>query len=403
MKAKVLMLSLLGAAALSFSAQAQQNVQSQNLPAHKTVFAPSKAGHHWFLDIQGGLGVLPFGKANNVNTFFFDRTGIVAGIGVGKYWSPWFSTRLHFVGGEMRGFMFKPNAHTFTAAETDMFRNHFLTGMYEFQFDLVNYFARYKHKRVFHLVPYVGVGAGYRYQTLDAANTVVNKRADGKLEISPAVDLGLIFKFRLGRRVDLNLEAQMIAQKTNFIGSDIARNGADLMALATAGLTFHLGKPEWEEVVPMDWNLVNDLNGQINSLRAENAELSKRPERCEPCPEVPAPVQQHETETILNNVVYFRLNSAKIDQNQLINIYNTAEFAKSTNKRIIVVGYADEKTGTAEYNMKISKRRAEAVRDCLVKKYGVDASQIDVEFKGSSEQPYNVNDWNRVVIMTAGK
>ena len=43
-------------------------------------------------------------------------------------------------------------------------------------------------------------------------------------------------------------------------------------------------------------------------------------------------------------MVYFRINSAKIDKNQQINIYNTAEFMKNNNAPIKVVGYADKKT-----------------------------------------------------------
>ena len=38
-----------------------------------------------------------------------------------------------------------------------------------------------------------------------------------------------------------------------------------------------------------------------------------------------------------------------------------AEYAKSNNAKIVVTGYADSKTGTAEYNKKLSEKRAEAV------------------------------------------
>jgi len=49
---------------------------------------------------------------------------------------------------------------------------------------------------------------------------------------------------------------------------------------------------------------------------------------------------------------------AKIDKNQQINIYNTAEFMKNNNAPIKVVGYADKKTGTSDYNMGLSEKRA---------------------------------------------
>ena len=51
--------------------------------------------------------------------------------------------------------------------------------------------------------------------------------------------------------------------------------------------------------------------------------------------------------------------------------------------------------------MGLSERRANAVKDILVNEYGVDESRIVVDAKGSSVQPFERNEWNRVVIMTA--
>ena len=184
------------------------------------------------------------------------------------------------------------------------------------------------------------------------------------------------------------------------MGTSWKKQGADLMAFATAGLGFNLGKPEWDVLTPMDWALVNDLNGQINNLRAENAELAKRPVSCPECPEV-EPTQTTEVKTVVSNVVYFRIASAKIDQNQYINIYNTARYALENNSKIYIVGYADEATGNPSINMTLSERRAKAVAKALVEKYGVSEDMIEVDFKGDTVQPYETNEWNRVVIMTA--
>jgi outer membrane protein OmpA-like peptidoglycan-associated protein len=147
----------------------------------------------------------------------------------------------------------------------------------------------------------------------------------------------------------------------------------------------------------MDYALLNDLNSQINALRAENDELSKRPVSCPECEEVAPTIINNYSE----NVVYFRLNSAKIDKNQQINIFNTAEFMKEKGTPIKVIGYADKDTGTSEYNMGLSERRAKAVAKELIDKYGISSNQITIEWRGSDEQPYDKNNWNRVVIMRA--
>ena len=399
MKAKVLMLALMGSFALSLGAQAQQEVATPNKSGHKTVFNRDRGCDHWFLEIQGGVGILPFGEANN-KASLTDRIYPIVQLGLGQWHEPWFATRVQLGGWNMKGFVMD------AAGTNQAYNNLFAVAHYDFMFDVVNYFAKYNAKRVFHLVPYVGLGAGYKHHTttggafgdvFDATKRVAGATTN---DFGGVVDAGVIFKFRLGRRVDLNLEAQMLATKTNMMGTSWKKQGADLMAFATAGLGFNLGKPEWDVLTPMDWALVNDLNGQINNLRAENAELAKRPAYCPECPEV-EPSQTTEVKTVVSNVVYFRIASAKIDQNQYINIYNTARYALENNSKIYVVGYADEATGNPNINMTLSERRAKAVAKALVEKYGVSEDMIEVDFKGDTVQPYETNEWNRVVIMTA--
>ena len=399
MKAKVLMLALMGSFALSLGAQAQQEVATPNKSGHKTVFNRDRGCDHWYLEIQGGVGMLPFGEANN-KASLTDRIYPIVQLGLGQWHEPWFATRVQLGGWNMKGFVMD------AAGTNQAYNNLFAVAHYDFMFDVVNYFAKYNAKRVFHLVPYVGLGAGYKHHTttggafgdvFDATKRVAGATTN---DFGGVVDAGGIFKFRLGRRVYLNLEAQMLATKTNMMGTSWKKQGADLMAFATAGLGFNLGKPEWDVLTPMDWALVNDLNGQINNLRAENAELAKRPASCPECPEV-EPSQTTEVKTVVSNVVYFRIASAKIDQNQYINIYNTARYALENNSKIYIVGYADEATGNPNINMTLSERRAKAVAKALAEKYGVSEDMIEVDFKGDTVQPYETNEWNRVVIMTA--
>jgi len=80
------------------------------------------------------------------------------------------------------------------------------------------------------------------------------------------------------------------------------------------------------------------LNSQINRLRAENEELSKRPESCPECPECPE--VQPEATVYVPNVVYFRIDSYKIDRHQHVSIYNTAEYLKQNpDAKVKIVGY----------------------------------------------------------------
>ena len=119
-----------------------------------------------------------------------------------------------------------------------------------------------------------------------------------------------------------------------------------------------------------------------------------------PCPEV---VEQ-QTVVVQENApllatVRFTINSAKISREEMVNVYNMAEYLKANpDQNIVIVGYADKDTGTSAYNMSLSKRRAEAVRDALVNKYGINPDRLSISAEGSNVQPYDVNNWNRIVI-----
>ena len=99
--------------------------------------------------------------------------------------------------------------------------------------------------------------------------------------------------------------------------------------------------------------------------------------------------------------VRFMINSDKIMPTEEVNVYNMAEWLKANPKEnITIVGYADKNTGTAEYNMALSERRANAVANALTSQYGIDANRLTIRFDGSDVQPYSTNDWNRIVIFT---
>ena len=304
----------------------------------------------------------------------------------GRWHSPYFATRL-------RGYAWNVYSFEKPANEVVRYQNVFGAASLEFMFDLVNYFAPYRESRVFHLVPFVGLGAHMKFYS---ANDESGDKLGTENDYSGLLNGGLALKFRLGKRVDLNLEGQMMVSKNNFQGTQTVHQPADVTALVSAGLTFKLGRVAFQPITPMDYELVNDLNGQISSLRAQNAELSKRPVSCPECPDALAPAS---TVNVIENVVAFRIGSAKIDKNQMINVYNSAEAAKANGGKIYIVGYADEQTGNPQINMSLSERRAEAVKNALINNYGVNPNDIVIDFKGDTVQPFATNEWNRVAII----
>lgn len=353
-----------------------------NTPAHKVVFEKGGFKHHWFVEL-GNSASLVSGRSNRYAPWGDRVSFINPSLAVGKWFNPYFGSRVQVIGGQLFDNM-KVNGK-WTQGE-----NKYAIAHLDFMFDVVNYFSPYKEDRFFHLIPFVGGGAGYRWD-----GNRLNRSATN--DWSPSVHAGLQLKFRLSKRVDLNIEGQAIAQDFR-LGSLIIDDRSEWRgAIATLGasLTVHLGKKEFTPVTPEDPALLADLNGKLNALRAENAELRKRPTHC------PDPVVPQVEGVAVGNVVYFRLDSDKVDANQLINIRNIAEYAKNNTETLTLVGYADRQTGTPDYNYKLSERRAKAVKKILVERYGISEDRIKISWEGDRVQPYNTNEWNRIVIMSA--
>ena len=397
MKVKYLLLSLMGAMALS--ASAQTTAPENQLPARKTAF--DRSGGHWFITLQGGVSAQFI--AGNEAQDIVKRLHVMPTLSIGKWHNPYFATRLQLMAG--------PTPTYYKNAANDIVTNNtaMAGAFFDFMFDVVNYYSKYNAKRVFHLVPFAGVGYNFKYYN-DFKDFASFFSMSEPYRHSVAANVGAQMAFRLGKRVDFVLEAQAIYNNLNIVKKDFdyadasatympagvnaAYNG--LLGVVTAGLNFNLGKVEWETITPMDMDLINDLNGQINSLRAENAELAKRPVSCPECPEVVAP----ETKVVAGlseKAITFKFDSDKLTPNQEIVLYEIAKFVKESNQPITVIGFADV-TGNANYNLALSERRAKAVANILTTQYDVPSDMINVEWQGETEQ-FDTRAWNRVVIV----
>lgn len=395
MKTKVIALVAASVFALSASAQeVQTSANATNLPGKNTAFQLNP-GDNWFISARGGANYgISFYNQEIKAKDFAERIGYEAGIGFGKWYTPYFASRV------MLDWAWVRDMHLVKTNNKHQYMFHTLTPHIDFMFDPANYFGVYNANRGVRFVPYIGVG-------VMAARTAIDEKTHEKTfkhwlehnNYAVSGHVGFDLSFRLGKTVDLVLAPSVVFSNIYrpMYGHYYRPN--NMLAKLDLGLNFNLGKSDFDVVEPMDYALLNNLQSEINSLRSQNAELSKRPVRCPECPEVVAPQAKVKSE----NVVYFRIGSARVDRNQKINIFNTAEFVKSNNIPVTVIGYADAKTGSSNYNMTLSEKRAREVARILTDEYGVPSSQITIDYKGDTVQPYAENAWNRVVIMTAEK
>jgi len=96
-----------------------------------------------------------------------------------------------------------------------------------------------------------------------------------------------------------------------------------------------------------------------------------------------------------NSGLLFQINSSALSEAAKTNLEKVAGvFVKYPETNILIEGHTDD-TGTPEYNMELSKKRAYSVSDYLVSK-GVSSSRLNVKWYGESQPKVpNTSDANR--------
>jgi outer membrane protein OmpA-like peptidoglycan-associated protein len=182
----------------------------------------------------------------------------------------------------------------------------------------------------------------------------------------------------------------------------------DINVSAVGGFTIKFGGDSFKFFNACDYMAaITNLNNQVNEMREALAATTVALAAAEaqlPCPEA-APIEPTEVvlleQTPLMATVRFAIDSADITPQEQVNIYNVAQWMQQNpEQNVVILGYADRDTGTADYNMTLSQRRAQAVMSTLVNDYGIDSSRLTIKAEGSSVQPYDVNNWNRIVIFS---
>lgn len=90
----------------------------------------------------------------------------------------------------------------------------------------------------------------------------------------------------------------------------------------------------------------------------------------------------------------FKINSAELNNDYKEDLTSAAEvFNNYEDTNILIEGHTDD-SGSAEYNMKLSKKRAETVANFLIEN-GIDESRLTINWYGEEQPKYENNDENR--------
>lgn len=349
---------------------------------------------NWFFSLGGGASVL-MGDGDYAGSFG-KRISPTLNVAVGKWFTPGVGLRLQYSGLQAKGFTDQKDA--------DYVRgNQFKGGYYKQRFDYMNLhgdvlfnlnalFGGYNRQRVYEVIPFVGAGFIHNY-------TKPRREA-------LALNVGVLNRFRLSDALDINVEFSALGTEDKFDGEIGGSRSFDSMLNLTAGITYRFPSRGFRRPVPQ---LISQaelalLQDNLAVMAARNAELQNAlaEAKSQPVAEVT------ETEVVLPSdiaprTVFFSIGSSEVSPREAMNLSYLAEQMKQFPQTTYTVnGYADAATGSAEFNKQLSLKRAQAVVDVLVHKYGIAADRLKADANGGVDR-FGQPILNRVVLVQSAE
>lgn len=367
-------LALIAAMSLSSPvATAQESTTSTSVSvSEETMFNP-----HWFIQLQGGAGYT-IGEND-----FKKLLSPAAALNVGYRFTPSFGLRAGGSGWQAKGALVSPRAG---------YKFNYLQGNIDAMLSLTNLFCGYNPSRVLDFYGFLGLGGTLGYHNkqanlLSAAGRHFDKLWSGK-KLFFDMRGGLGVNINLSKVVAINLEANANMLPDGF--NSKKGSNRDWQFNALAGLTISFGRTKTRVIET------------VETVTTVSTEPQPAPAPApEPAKPVVAPAARAPQPAVMEQDIFFKINSSTISDSESSKIDALAAFLKEHPAASVkVTGYADKATGTAAYNMAISHRRAISVADAL-RAAGIADTRISVEYLGDTEQPFTDNARNRVAIAVA--
>ena len=346
----------------------------------------SKTFDNFYIGINGGAQVKTTGESwmNNLNSN--------AGLRIGRWFTPVFGLAAEgnvYFNDHCKHYM--PQSKTLAR-----YMNVGLIGTV----NLSNWFAGYKGEpRLFEVVPVFGFGWGHTFGTDENYNALTSKA-------------GIDFTFNLGKSKawQVYVEPSMNWSLNGYGYEGVAYNINQSAFQLNAGIVYKFknsnGSHNFTIAQLRDQNEIDGLNSQINSLRGDlndkDAQLSAKDKQikdlqnaldeCNKKPKYEKPA----TATNLQPTVLFRQSKAVVDKSQMPNIELIAQYMKNhPEAKVEIKGYASPE-GNKDFNQALSQKRADAVKNVLVKKYKIAADRLTTKGMGATDKLFKQVEFNRV-------
>ena len=355
---------------------------------------------HWDLQLQGGVGYT-VGESSTIG----DLVSPALYLSTNYRFHPAMGVRFGLGGWQGRGVVVLTDSN---------YAYKFMQLNADYKLDLCTLFGGYNHRRAVGVYAFAGAGFNYGFNNEEATALAVNPDFSAVSELDYLWDskafiagrFGLGADFRVGERLMLNLEANANVLSDHF--NSKRTDNCDWQLNLLAGVSYSFGKKHQPSQKWIDEQKAIEAAEALRKQEAE-AEAARKAAEEEAARKAEAERKAAEARAIAvrkaniekNSAdVFFTLGSAVIRKAEAEKINTLAQWLKENNDySVVLVGYADKETGTPNGNLRLSQRRAEAVKSMLVKA-GIAESRIDSNFKGDTEQPFEKSTDNRVVICT---
>jgi outer membrane protein OmpA-like peptidoglycan-associated protein len=346
---------------------------------------------NWEIGIAGGVNATAwnyFGGVDNQKQIG-DRGWQIEG-NLTKWFNPIVGARLQVAGGTLN-------------ASGDAQKSTWVMPHFDGLVNLSNWIGGYREDRVYYAKLFAGFG-------LNCVNV------DSETATGFAAAGGLINTFRVCKQLDINLELKGILTPGRDMPAEIASIGVGKygqMYSATLGLAYRFNKRNWDKAYSQE-----EVDGYLASIAALEAGLADAHRNAGKLAErlaaqkaatdqalkdneaLRAELAKRKSSVVSSTALFFNLNSARLLDRTKSAMQILAETIAAAPKDQVftLVGHADDETGSAEYNQKLSEKRAKAVYDYLVEN-GVNKDQLTWKGVGSSQNIFPINSTNRVVIV----
>lgn len=326
---------------------------------------------NWFISAGFG-GQVYFGDHDN-RVPFFQRVAPALDIAVGKWFTPTLGFRLMYSGLSYKGAT-QDGTHTLGVPvpgkggapywlEKQKFNSWTLAT--DLLVNLSTAILGYREKMIWNCSPYLGVGLARVTQTPKNNEFLVRG--------------GLFNAFRVAEGWDVNLDVKMSYVNDEFDGELGGRSGEGILS-ATVGVSYKFkprGFGRQKNVTRYVRGNADDIIRQINELKADNEALAEEGER----------LKGVEVGTNVVNVnkfvsayeVFFKDASENLEREYQVNLGLFSELLVKSGSDVVLTGYYPENANAV--SRAIIERRAEIVKDCLIKEFNVPEERVRIEFE----------------------